>query len=124
MQPDVPEADDYTFEAAGPVFIVSRGQKVIGRMSLNLPISAIGAWFTIDDRNAMGAFDRYRNEVMAEADREWVDSIAAEDGVLALAIVREWSDAVGGRLGKLRLRVTSGESSAPPSPPTSGEGGD
>lgn len=120
----MPEADDYTFEAAGPVFIVSRGQKVIGRLSLTLPIERIAAWFTVSDADPMAAFGRYREEVMAEADREWVDSIAAEDGVLALAIVREWSDAVGERLGKLRSQGTSGESSAPPSPPTSGEGGD
>lgn len=117
-------ADDYTFAAAGPVFTVSRGAKVILTLNLAVPLERVAEWFRIDDRDPLASYEAYLSGVMLEPDVEQVRKLAADDGVLALVVVREWADALGARLPKLRAAGGSGGSIEPNSSPTSGEAGE
>ena len=116
--------DDYTFAAAGPVFAVSRGARVILTLNLAVPLDRVAEWFRIDDADPLASYEAYLSGVMLEPDAEKVRKLAADDGVLALVVVREWADALGARLPKLRAAGGSGGSIEPTSSPTSGEGGD
>lgn len=118
------ELDDYTFAATGPLLVVSRGAKVLHSLHLALSMDRIAVWFDISDADPMASYGRYITEVMDADDAAWMRTVEAEDGVLALAIMRVWADAVGGRLGKLRSLATSGDSTEPPSLQTSGTAGD
>lgn len=105
---------------AGDFLEVTRDGETV-RLSLSVPLDRLSTWLDFD--GDMGFWDLHaatRDSVMGEDAAEWVRHLESVDAVDAVQVSRDWSTALGGRLGKVLSLPSSGETTEQPSPPTSG----
>lgn len=90
-------------------------------LSLALPLDRLSAW--LDIGTEVGWWELHqtiRDEIMPDSQRDYVQGLEAIDALDAVLVTRDWSAALGGRLGKVLSLPSSGDSTGQLSPPTSG----
>ncbi len=105
---------------AGEFLEVTRDGETFA-LSLLVPIDRLSAWLDLDDSGGFWPLhERIRDEVMDTESRAFVQATEKVDAIAAVEVVRSWSLALRGRLGKALSLSPSGDSIEPLSPPTSG----
>ena len=105
---------------SGDALQVTRDGETVA-LSLALPLDRLSAW--LDLASDLGWWELHqtiRDEIMNDALRDYVQGLEASDAVDAVQVTRDWSTALGGRLGKVLSPSFSGATTEQPSPPTSG----
>lgn len=106
------------YEVVGDEMVVTHG-RTKARLSLLIPMVDLARWWEVDDSDWSTAYPAYV-AVMPDTARAYVEAVEATDGVRAVEIVQQWSQALTVRLGKALGRPGSGVITEPPSHPTSG----
>ena len=91
------------------------------RLPLMISIEALEAWDEAPEQ--MAWLDRHRlvrDRIMPAVVREYVQAVEVDDALRAVEVVRHWTLALDGRLGKCLSLSPVESSTVPPSPVTSG----